>query len=249
MIDLYWLEQFEADVPADNEWLCAGELAVLDCLRFPKRRADWRLGRWTAKLALASYLDEPDNFYTLQRIEIRAAPSGSPEAFLDGRPAPATLSISHRSGAAMCAIARADVALGCDLEVIEPRSDAFIADYFSAGEQDLALRAAPADRQLLVTLLWSAKESALKALHEGLRLDTRSVVVNPGLSIPQSADPEDWYPLQVCVASGPTFRGWWQRAGCFLRTVVADPPPLAPVRTRKVPGWLKAYFVGSLAVR
>jgi 4'-phosphopantetheinyl transferase len=247
MIDVCWLEQFEADVPVDNDWLCTNELAVLDRLRFPKRRADWRLGRWTAKLALATYLDEPDNFYTLERIEIRAAPSGAPDVFLDGKPAPATLSISHRSGAAMCAVARPDVALGCDLEVIEPRSDAFIADYFSASEQASLLRASVADRQLLIALLWSAKESALKALHEGLRIDTRSVVVDPRLSIP--IQPETWYPLHVSIASGPSFRGWWQAAGDFLRTVVADPPPQVPVRTKKVPGWLKAYFVGSLAVR
>ena len=48
-----------------------------------------------------------------------------------------TISLSHRSGAAICAVAPAGVDLGCDLEVIEPRSEAFVADYFTVDEQAL----------------------------------------------------------------------------------------------------------------
>jgi 4'-phosphopantetheinyl transferase len=54
-MDVYWLDQTQADVPAGDEWLCAREAACLARLRFAKRRADWRLGRWTAKRALAAY--------------------------------------------------------------------------------------------------------------------------------------------------------------------------------------------------
>jgi hypothetical protein len=52
-VDLYWLEQSEADVPAHNDWLSVRERAFLDTIRFAKRRGDWRLGRWAAKRALA----------------------------------------------------------------------------------------------------------------------------------------------------------------------------------------------------
>ena len=51
---VYWLEQTEANVPEDNTWLSPREVAFADRLRFAKRRADWRLGRWTAKRAGAA---------------------------------------------------------------------------------------------------------------------------------------------------------------------------------------------------
>jgi hypothetical protein len=60
---------------------------------------------------------------------------------------------------------------------VEARSEGFIADYLSADEQALVARTSPAERSALVTLFWSAKESALKALRTGLRLDTRCVTV------------------------------------------------------------------------
>ena len=50
---------------------------------------------------------------------------------------------------------------------IEPRSDAFVADYFTIEEQALVARASAADRDRILALLWSGKESALKALREG----------------------------------------------------------------------------------
>ena len=115
----------------------------------------------------------------LREIEIRPASSGAPEVFIANEPAAVTVSISHRSGAAICAVAMTGVELGCDQEVIEARSEAFVADYFTESEQALVARVCEAERSRLVTLLWSAKESALKALREGLRLDTRSVTVSP----------------------------------------------------------------------
>ena len=133
-----------------------------------------KLGRWTAKHAVAACLQLPADLPSLASIEVRPGPSGAPETFLGNKWAPVTISLSHRAGRAVCAVAPDGGALGCDLEVIEPHSDAFIADYFATEEQALVARAAPADRPGLVTLLWSAKESALKALRAGLRLDTRS---------------------------------------------------------------------------
>ena len=41
MTDVYWLEQTEADVPAENDWLSAGEIRRLSDMRFAKRRGDW----------------------------------------------------------------------------------------------------------------------------------------------------------------------------------------------------------------
>ena len=55
---VFWLEQTEADVPPSNDWLGPAELDRCNAFRFAKRRNDWRLGRWTAKCALAAYLDD-----------------------------------------------------------------------------------------------------------------------------------------------------------------------------------------------
>ena len=83
-MDVYWLERRQSDVPEDNHWLNASEAACLNALRFPKRCADWRLGRWTAKRALSVYLKAPGDPQSLADIEIRAAASGAPEAFVRG---------------------------------------------------------------------------------------------------------------------------------------------------------------------
>src|SRR5690349_15398104 len=135
-MDVYWLELAGADVPPTDDWLSASEAACLARLRFAKRRADWRLGRWTAIRAVSESL-------SLQRplatVEIRAAPSGAPEVFLGGHPAKLAISISHRAGRAVCAVAHCGAALGCDLELVEPRSSAFAADYFTATEQSLVI--------------------------------------------------------------------------------------------------------------
>jgi 4'-phosphopantetheinyl transferase len=88
MTEVYWLEQTEAEVPTNNDWLGESEANRLKTLRFAKRRTDWRLGRWTAKLAISAYWNLPGDFWTLREVEIRAAASGAPEVFFAGQPVP-----------------------------------------------------------------------------------------------------------------------------------------------------------------
>ena len=224
MTGALWLEQSRADVPAGDEWLSAGEAARLAGIRFEKRRQDWRLGRWTAKRTVAAWLGSGESPADLARIEIRATASGKPQVFLEGRPAPVSISISHSAGVAACAVASGGTSLGCDLETIEPRSGAFVRDYFTAAETTAVQQAVEDERRLLVTLIWSAKESALKALGQGLRLDTRAVEVSADAS-PDAA----WARLQVrCRSAGRIFEGWWKAGEGFVRTIVAEPPVGAP---------------------
>ena len=244
MIDVYWLEQTATEVRHEDDWLSARELGLLDHLHIPKRNADWRLGRWTAKRALAVYLDLPDQPRVFANIEVIAGDSGAPEVFFANRNDVAAISLSHRTDSAMCAIAGRGTALGCDLEVIEPHSDNFVADFFTLGEQELIASVPETDRPLLVTLLWSAKESTLKALHVGLRLDTRSVSVDPGKLLDResvagidsklrtsecSCGSDSWQPLQTRFDDGQVFHGWWQRDGSLLRTLVSSPAPKRPM--------------------
>lgn len=224
-MEIYWSEQTIAHVPSDDGWLSATEALHLNGLRFPKRRADWRLGRWTAKCAVAAYLDAGG--LALRHIEIRAAGSGAPEVFIAGEPAPVAISLSHSNGIGLCVVARVGAAVGCDLERIEPRSRAFVADYFAEEEQALVASASADDRSAVVSLLWSAKESALKALQEGLRLDTRSVIAT--LASPFAQRIHTWSALRVRCSSGQVFDGWWQRAGELVRTAVCAPAGGPPI--------------------
>jgi 4'-phosphopantetheinyl transferase len=226
-MDVHWLEQTSADLPAEDDWLSANEAIRLNGMRFAKRRADWRLGRWTAKRAVSIYLNLPADPRSLARIEIRPASSGAPEVFLGNEPAPVTISISHREGRAACAIAGPAVMLGCDLEIVEPRSDAFAADYFTAEEQELLAQASPADRLRLLALLWSGKESVLKALRVGLRLDTRLVTVDP-IDALLPAGENSWCPLHAHY-EGHDFQGWWQQTAKLVRTMAAAPAPASPL--------------------
>lgn len=223
-MNVYWLEQTIADVPEDTDWLSENETASLHGLRFPKRSDEWRLGRWTAKRALSIFLNVPADPLVFRRIDIRPAPSGTPEAFFDKQPAAATISLSHRGGLAACAVAVPGAEMGCDVEMAEPRSKAFVADYFTVEEQALIARASAADRDRLVALLWSAKESALKALGEGLRLDTRSVAVD----LQPHSSAVVWQPLRA-EYDGRVFDGWWRQTDNLVRTMVAAPAPAPPL--------------------
>lgn len=222
---VYWLTQSEEDVPHESDWLSVEELARLERFRFPKRKADWRLGRWTAKRAIAACLRWPSHPRVLAQIEIHPTPSGAPEAILPGLTTPLAFSLSHRAGTSMCAVSSVRMNLGCDLEIVEPRSSAFITDYFTSEEQNLVAQLPHADRPELLALLWSAKESALKALGQGLRVDTRS------LSVALSGQPDisGWCPLLVHGADSRVFPGWWRKNDEFLLTLVSDPEAECPI--------------------
>ena len=241
-MEVWWLEQSVSDVPASDDWLAPGEKLRLDAMPFPKRRSDWCLGRWTAKRAVAAYLKVACDSELLVRIEIRSAESGAPKVFLDDNPAKSLRFPLHRAGFAACAVALSELTIGCDLELIEPRSDAFLADYFTASEQALVSRAPSARCVTLSNLIWSAKESALKALEVGLRYDTRSVEVSldeisasgifkhePDHSPADASDQTwHWHPLTVRCTNGQSLLGWWISSDDFVRTIVTMPSSTAP---------------------
>lgn len=227
---VYCLSQTLPDVPDDHAWFNTAEQAQLDAMRFHKRREDWRLGRWTAKQAVSLYLGREDSFVALSQLEIHAAADGAPEVFIAGHRAPVSLSISHSKGRGFCAVGDSASAVGCDLEWIEPHEENFIADYSVAEEIALVEQAPAVERPMVITLIWCAKESALKSLRQGLRRDTRSVVA----SIPPASDKEAWNPLRVrCLESSSVFHGWWRVSSGFVQTVTSIIPASEPVDLTK----------------
>ena len=236
-MSLRWLSQGMADAPADDAWLSAREAAWIARLRFPKRRSEFRLGRWTAKRALALYLGREASAGALASIEIDRAHDGAPLPLVDGRPAEAYLTMTDRADQAVCLVGPPGTALGCDLELVEPRSDAFVADYLTPAEQRLVAAAPDRDaRDLVANLVWCGKESALKVLRTGLRRDTRSVEV----SLPDGGAVAGWAPILIRAVEGTCFPGWWQRFGAFVLTLAATEPFSPPQPLVDPPGLARA---------
>jgi len=234
-VDLFWLSQGMADVPAAADWLSAREAAWIARMRFEKRRSEFRLGRWTAKNALALYLRRPREAADLQAIEIDRAPDGAPTPLVDGCAAAAYISMTDRADQAVCVVGPPGFRLGCDLEVVEERSAAFVDEFLTEPERRIVAGARDLDgSRLLANLIWCGKESALKVLRTGLRRDTRSVEV----SFPDGPLVDGWGRVCVRAEEGPVFPGWWRRYGDFVLTLAAtdgfgpprplvDPPGLA----------------------
>jgi 4'-phosphopantetheinyl transferase len=200
-------------------WLHFSEQKVLSGFKFPKKRNDWVLGRWTAKNAVRNFLKKSHPRLLMYGIEIVSAEDGAPEVFYNGAPLPAFISLSHSHGTAFCVVSDPGTQLGCDLEKIEPRSELFVRDYFTKNEQDFISLNDKASHTLWANLVWSAKESALKALRLGLSIDTRSVEVD----FTASDEIAYWKKFKVTASGhGIVFQGYWRCASNFVLTVVTD---------------------------
>lgn len=226
---IYWLIQTLAAHPAlaraeaPEGLLNAEEQARCRSLVVEKRRRDWLLGRWTAKHLVAAYLASTSGCYpALSDIAITADPDGAPRVTITGA-SPSfgnlSLSISHSRDHAFCALtAIPGCAPGADIEYVEAREPAFVAEFFVNAEIRLVSGAPAPVQTLLVTAIWSAKEAALKALHHGLTIDTRSIVC-----LPSGPIDNEWAPIQItCDASlnRVALRGWWRTLNGFALTLV-----------------------------
>ena len=115
--------------------------------------------------------------------------------------------------------------MGADMERVERRSDEFVADYFTKKERRLVTEAAGEMRDVVVTAVWSAKESVLKALHLGLTVDTRAVVC---LLEPVRERPLTWTPFTIqcddkrLPQTAPPLVGWWRTYENFVLTLVVQ---------------------------
>ncbi|MGA2321081.1 MAG: 4'-phosphopantetheinyl transferase superfamily protein [Solirubrobacteraceae bacterium] len=220
-----WLSRCLADVPAGEKWLGTAERRVLAELRLERRRSDWRLGRWTAKVAVGTWLSVAP-----ERVEILAAPDGAPEAWLDEERARVSVSLSHRAGRSLAVVGDAPNVVGCDLELVEPRSDAFVREWLTPAEQDMLAACGEGERARLANLLWTGKEAAAKVRREGLRLDVRHALVTPAdAGAPAGVRAGAWRTLRVDWGDGSAATaGWWRgEPGCVM-AIAGEPPPGPP---------------------
>lgn len=200
-------------------FLSAFEREMLAELRFPKRRREWLLGRWTAK-CLLQRCHPAYGSLTPQAITVGNDPDGAPYLSIEGEGRLAmSLSISHRSDRAFCALSSTlPPAIGADLERVESRDPAFVHDFFTVDEDRRVWACPPSRQDTLITVIWSAKESVLKALRHGLRVDTRSIEIChvaglEGAQADMNKPPDQtWYEVQIrcTLPDSGSLHGWWQ---------------------------------------
>ena len=155
------------------------EIPVLEKKQVPKRAAEWVAGRMALKSSVRGLLvainEEPPK---LNEICIEPDPQGKPVVSLPDAPDwGGAVSLSHSNGLAMAAVAAPGdfIGLGIDLEKVEPRTEGWAEDYFTP--EEAAMADGSNDRWLTLTMFWSLKEAALKALGTGLRIDLKDVQV------------------------------------------------------------------------
>lgn len=152
--------------PADERLLEAAEAVLtpteretLAGFQFPKRRNDWLLGRYAAKLAVCQAVE---GVWTPRLVEIRALETGRPWFIgADYRTSGWHLSITHGHGLAAALVGPAPV--GIDLEKLRPLEPGGWR-FFLSDEERAWLEAEPlgADGAIVA---WALKEAAFKALH------------------------------------------------------------------------------------
>lgn len=250
MNPILWHSCGMSEVAAGSSWMDTAVAERFARMRFEKRRTEARLGRWTAKQTVSLALGRSRDDRDLASVVVRNAPDGAPELFVDAVHQPSVIAMTDRADWAVTALRHGSERIGCDLELVEPRSTQFVADYLTNHERTLV---AAGDVDLLANLMWSAKESSLKVLRTGLRRDTRTVEVH--LEDPSGGTTGSWSPLAIRVDGGRSLHhGWWIRYGEFVLTVAAevpvdqpvalvDPPPLASA----VPahGWMDSLPPGE----
>lgn len=218
MNQVHYTIQDAHQLPAGLDWLTPGELGRYGGFRFEKRRRDWLVGRWAAKRALLGISGLPDR--DIRRFEIASAPDGAPLPRLDGRSCNMRLSLSHSNDRAFSVVSKDALALGCDIELVEPRSAGFVETWFTASERERVRRADPLLRDVLVTMIWSVKESTLKALRTGLQADTRSVEVFDDYDW----DDAGWKSACTITADAREFSCLWRLEGPFVLSMVTNGP-------------------------
>lgn len=207
-----WVCRTIRDVPEGNGWLGPREREALGALVVPRRRETWRLGRWTLKAALGAWLDSGG-----ADAEILAAADGAPEAWAGGSRLDVEVSLSHRADIALAVVGDPGVALGCDVEVIEPRGGAFVREWLTPAEQARVVTGRSAgDAALYANLAWAGKEASAKVRREGLRLNVRAAEVACATGARGS-----WHGLTVTWPDCGADHGWWRTDGGYVLTVAA----------------------------
>ena len=154
----------------------------------------WKLGTGDPYTLLAVLLAEAEGMESLPSIE--RLPKGKP--FFPDRPE-LHISLSHSNGLALCALSQRP--MGCDLEVIRPRSKGLPRYVLDDGQYEWFRRRG--ERWEDFYSLWTLKEALVKCTGEGLRRPPREIAV-PLLEPGAEAQFQGFH---FTALSGETWRG------------------------------------------
>jgi 4'-phosphopantetheinyl transferase len=143
------------------------EAAYFSSLRFERRQKSYLLGRYAAKLALKEALSEPD----LKSIQILKGVFEQPIVHCKGNSG-WSVTISHADSLAVGLAYPAGHPMGVDLERIDPTRYEAILSQLSQEEINWS-QSGGADRYVVATALWTAKEALSKVLTTGLMTPAR----------------------------------------------------------------------------
>lgn len=158
-----------------TDWLTEAELAVSRMHRIPGRRTAHLAGRVAVKLAVLDDARRSDRTLEARDIgvtQMMAGPQqGRPVVQLPAGIPPCDASISHSQALAVAVIATAG-RVGVDIELITPRTTAFIDEVFTASEQawlrEFGIRLGR-NVDDVWSLGWCIKEAMVKCTGHGLR--------------------------------------------------------------------------------
>jgi phosphopantetheinyl transferase len=187
-------------------------------LKIPKRKDEWVGSRLVVKKLILACVPAFAHC-KLSQIQILKEPSGVPYIELDGGVRlPGWISLSHSREHVLVAYSPDDIRFGVDLEYIEPRSIDFVRDFFTEKETQHATSGNPEQNSIITTVIWSAKEAVLKAISEGLRIDTKrlEIILKPDLT-----NEKVWNLLKLSSSAlkitSPHLM--WRREGGFIQTI------------------------------
>jgi len=146
-----------------NNILHYSESIKFNSFQSPKRKGDFLLGRYCAKMALVAL----EKHLTFQDIHIDVGVFNQP--IIKIPKSHYQVSISHTQSSAIALVFPEEQPMGIDLEILSVESKAVLINQFT--NHEIALVRMHRDYiEDIVTLLWTAKESLSKILKTGLTL-------------------------------------------------------------------------------
>lgn len=162
--------------------LTTAEQAVYRGFKTRKRQVEWLAGRIAVKQL---YIKLSHNRYNPLDLSVAREGTGAPYLIEGDIRTSGRISISHTAGCVVVLLTKSELRIGIDLEEVSSREPAFITDYFTPMEQNYIRGNQPLTMEFRANLLWSAKESVLKAISTGLGVDPLRVEID-GVNVRQT---------------------------------------------------------------
>ncbi|MFZ4927992.1 4'-phosphopantetheinyl transferase family protein [Chryseobacterium sp. Mn2064] len=138
------------------------ELEFFDTLKFPKVQHSYLLGRYAAKMALKTFMND----IVVTEARVGAGVFQQPVLYLAGA-GNIQLSISHTTEMAIAVVFQEGHPMGVDVEAVNTEQAETIKGIITDGEKNKLSRIC-SDGHTSLTILWTIKEALSKVLKTGL---------------------------------------------------------------------------------